>query len=148
MRFILCVRSYLLLDGWTDLHKTLGYIQLNPGYRMGYFSTSGQNLETGNMLFFENRKFQSSKPEVENMIDEKRIQFCNVSHILLFRYFEQERCQRLLKIFAPYVTVYGHTRTKMVLAATRFEKSKNEDRTLITKTHGLSDEIFFDFRFR
>ena len=82
------------------------------------------------------------------MLDEKRIQFCNVSHILLFRYFEQERCQRLLKIFAPYVTVYGHTRTKMVLAATRFEKSKNEDRTLITKTHGLSDEIFFDFRFR
>ena len=115
---------------------------------MGYFSTSGQNLETGNRLFFENRKFQSSKPEVENMLGEKRIRFCNVSHILLFRYFEQERCQRLLKIFAPYVTVYGHTRTKMILAATRFEKSKNEDRTLITKTHGLSDEIFFDFRFR
>ena len=82
------------------------------------------------------------------MLDEKRIQFCNVSHILLFRYFEQERCQRLLKIFAPYVTVYGHTRTKMILAATRFEKSKNEDRHLITKTHGLSDELFFDFRFR
>ena len=24
MRFILCVTSYLLLDGWTDLHETLG----------------------------------------------------------------------------------------------------------------------------
>ena len=53
-----------------------------------------------------------------------------------------------MKIFAPYVTVYGHTQTKMILAANRFEKSKNEDRTLITKTDELSDEIFFDFRFR
>ena len=53
-----------------------------------------------------------------------------------------------MKIFAPYVTVYGHTRTKMILAATRFEESKNEDTTLITKTDELSDEIFFDFRFR
>ena len=53
-----------------------------------------------------------------------------------------------MKIFAPYVIVYGHTRTKMILAGTRFEKSKNQDRTLITKTHELSDEIRFDFRFR
>ena len=53
-----------------------------------------------------------------------------------------------MKIFAPYVTVYGHTRTKMILATTRIEKSKNEDTTLITKTDELSDEIFFDFRFR
>jgi len=36
----------------------------------------------------------------------------------------------------------------MILAATRFEKSRNEDRTLITKTHELSDEILFDFRLR
>jgi len=36
----------------------------------------------------------------------------------------------------------------MILVATRIEKSKNEDRTLITKTHELSDEILFDFRFR
>ena len=36
----------------------------------------------------------------------------------------------------------------MILAATRIEKSKNEDRTLITKTHELSDEILFDFRLR
>ena len=114
---------------------------------MGYFSTSGQNLETGNSPFFENRKFQLSKPEVENMLDKKRIQFCRVSPILLFSYFEQGRHQRRLKIFAPYVIVYGHTRTKMILAATRFEKSKNEDGALITETDELSDEIFFDFRF-
>ena len=36
----------------------------------------------------------------------------------------------------------------MILAATRIEKSKNEDRTLSTKTRELSDEIHFDFRFR
>ena len=124
-----------------------GFIEFDPGYCMGYFSTSGQNLETGNRPFFENRKFQLSKPEVENMLDGKRIQFCSVSPILLFSYLEQGRHQRLLKIFAPHVTVYRHTRTKMILAATRFEKSKNEDRTLITKIDELSDEIFFDFRF-
>ena len=53
-----------------------------------------------------------------------------------------------MKNFVSYVTVYGYTRTKMILAATRIEKSKNEDRTLITKTRELSDEIRFDFRFR
>ena len=53
-----------------------------------------------------------------------------------------------MKNFAPYVIVYGHTRTKMVLAATRLEKSKNEDGTLITKTNELSNEILFDFRLR
>ena len=53
-----------------------------------------------------------------------------------------------MKNFVSYVTVYGYTRTKMILAATRIEKSKNEDRTLITKTGELSDEIHFDFRFR
>ena len=53
-----------------------------------------------------------------------------------------------MKIFAPYVIIYGHIRTKMILATTRIEKSKNEDRTLITKTHELSDKIRFDFRLR
>ena len=53
-----------------------------------------------------------------------------------------------MKIFAPYVIVYGHIRSKMILAADRIEKSRNEDRTLITKTHKLSDEILFDFRLR
>ena len=53
-----------------------------------------------------------------------------------------------MKNFVSYVTVYGYTRTKMILAATKIEKSKNEDRTLVTKTRELSDEIRFDFRFR
>ena len=35
------------------------------GYCMGYYSTSDRNHETGNRLFFENRKFQSWRPEVE-----------------------------------------------------------------------------------
>ena len=53
-----------------------------------------------------------------------------------------------MKIFAPYVIVYGHTRTKMFLATTMIEKSKNEDETIITKTHALSVGILFDFRLR
>ena len=36
----------------------------------------------------------------------------------------------------------------MILAADRIEKSKNEDKTPITKTHELSDETLFDFRLR
>ena len=131
----LCVQNDLLLDGLTDLFETLGV------YRLFHFRPKPRNP------FFENRKFQLLKPEVENMLDKKRIQFCSVSPILLFSYFEQGRHQRRLKIFAPYVIVYGHTRTKMILAATRFEKSKNEDGALITETDELSDEIFFDFRF-
>ena len=107
------------------------------------------NLETVNSsLAAANEKCASLEVDLRAWkSDEKRIQFCSVSPILLFEYFEQGRRQRLLKIFAPYVTVYGHTRTKMILAATRFEKSKNEDGALITETDELSDEIFFDFRF-
>ena len=36
----------------------------------------------------------------------------------------------------------------MILASTGIEKPKNEDRTLNTKIHGLSNEILFNFRFR
>ena len=103
--------------------------------------------QTGSRLFFANRKLERSAPEVDNMLDEKRIKFCCVSTILLFCYFQQGRRQRLLKNFVSNVTVYGHTRTKMIIAVTRIESSKNEDWTLITKTRELSDEIHFDFRF-
>ena len=112
--------------------KLWAYIQLDPGYCMGYFSTSGRNLKTGNWLFFVNRKLKISEPEVKNMLDEKRVQFCSVSTFLRLRYFDQGRRQRLLKIFASYARVYRHTRTKMVFVASRFEESKNEDKTSIT----------------
>ena len=46
-----------------------------------------------------------------------------------------------MKIFALNVRVYGHTGTKIILASTRIEKSKNEDRTLNTKIHGLLNGI-------
>ena len=36
----------------------------------------------------------------------------------------------------------------LILVADKIEKSKNEDRTLTTKTHELSDEILLDFRLR
>ena len=37
---------------------------------------------------------------------------------------------RKSKIFAPYVWVYSHTRTKIILVPTWNMKSENEDRTL------------------
>ena len=104
--------------------------------------------QTGSGLFFANRKLERSEPEVENELDAKRIKFWCVSTILLFCYFEQGRRKRLLKKFVSYVTVYEYAWTKMIIAVTRIESSKNEDRTLITKTRELSDEIRFDFRFR
>ena len=82
------------------------------------------------------------------MLVEKRTKICNGSAILLFRYFEQERRQSALKNFAPYARVYGHARTKMVLGNSRIMESKNQVRTLVTKTHELSNEVLFDFRFR
>ena len=148
MRCILCVRSYLLLDGWTDLHETLVVYITQPGLLHGVFFHLRSQPQNRKLPFFGNRKLKISEPEVENMLDEKRMKFCTGSPILLFWYFDDGRRQRLLKIFAPYGRVYRHTRTKTILAITRVEKSKNEDRTSITKTHELSDEILFNFRSR
>ena len=62
MRFILCVKIDLLLDGWTDLHEILGVDIVRPG-------------------LLHEVHFDS------NVSDEKKIQFCSVSSILLFEYF-------------------------------------------------------------
>ena len=35
MRFILCVQIDLLLDGWTNLHETLGVYIVRPGLLHG-----------------------------------------------------------------------------------------------------------------
>ena len=130
------------------LIKLLGYIELTLNWCNVIFLTSVSALKPEVSYFSINRKFKISEPEVRNIPDRKRIEFQVISKISVWWYFEQGRRQRLLKIFAPYVLVYGHTRTKMVLVVTRIEISKNEDRTPITKTHELSDEILFDFRFR
>ena len=63
----------------------ISYIQLNLGYCMESFSTSGQIIETVSWLFFENRKLKISEPKVEIVLGEKRMQFCTVSPILSFQ---------------------------------------------------------------
>ena len=68
MRFILCVRSYLLLDGWTDLHETLGVH--NNVYTTVYTTQPG--LLHGVIFHFRsehrNRKLAVfRKPEVKNI---------------------------------------------------------------------------------
>ena len=128
--------------------KLLGYIELTLNWCNVIFSTSVSNLKPEMGYFFINRKFKLSEPEVKNIPDRKKIKFQVVSQVSVWWYFEQGWRQRLLKNFAPYVLVYGHARTNMILVATRIQKSKNEDRTLITKIHELSDAILFDFRFR
>ena len=59
--------------------------------------------QTGSELFFINRKFKISEPDVKNIPDRKRIKFQVVSKISVWWYFEQGWRQRLLKNFAPYV---------------------------------------------
>ena len=69
---------------WTDWDETLGVYRVDPDIMQRHIFDFRFRPQTGNRLFFENRKFQKSKPEVENMLDEKRIQFCSASHILVF----------------------------------------------------------------
>ena len=107
------------------LMKLLGFIELALNWCNVLFSTSVSTFKPEMSYFFINRKFKISEPEVRNIPDRKRIKFQVVSKISVWWYFEQGRRQRLLKIFAPYVLVYGHTRTKMVLVVTRIEISKN-----------------------
>ena len=76
---------------WIDLDETLGAYRVDPDIMQRHIFDFRFRPQTGNRPFFENRKFLSLKPEVENMLNEKRIQFCSVSHILLFRYFDQGR---------------------------------------------------------
>ena len=82
------------------------------------------------------------------MLIEKSTKFYSISIVLLLQYFDQERRHSLPKIFGPYVRVYGHARTKMILVPPMVEISKNEDRTLITKNHELFNRTLFDFRLR
>ena len=103
--------------------------------------------------FFKNRKLKISEPEVESMLIVKNKKIYNIGIILFLRYFDQGRRQSLPKIFAPYVRVYGHARTKMILVPPMVDISKNENRTLITKMSFLieyfltSGSDYFHFRF-
>ena len=110
--------------------------------------------QTGSRLFFANRKLERSEPEVENVLDEKRIKFCCVSAILLFCYFEQGRRQRLLKNFASYVRLYTHTRKKWFLwlpglknNKTKIEIPLQKSTSFRTRYFSISGYIVFYLRF-
>ena len=112
--------------------KLWGYIQLDPGYWIGYFSTSSRNFITGKLTIF-------GEPEVKNMFKEKKVQFCSVSTILLYRYLNQGRRRRLLKNCASYVRVlvYTHTRKKWFLWLPGLKNNK----TKIVQKSTSSNEI-------
>ena len=77
MRFILCVTSYLLLDGSTDSHETLGVYTVRPGLLhevLFDFRSASQNWK---WAVFRNRKLKTSQPEVEKYIIGKILGFCN-----------------------------------------------------------------------
>ena len=52
MRFILCVTSYLLLDGWTDLHETLGVYTTRHGLLHGVLFNFRSEVQTGSGPFY------------------------------------------------------------------------------------------------
>ena len=101
-----------------------------------------------------NRKLKISEPEVKNMFEEKRVQFCSVSSILLFRYFNQGRRQRLLKNFASYVRLYTHTRKKWFLLLPGLKNDKTKIEIPLKKSTSFRTRYFstsgynvFYFRF-
>ena len=83
--------------------KLWGCIQFDPGYCMGYFSTSGRNLKTGSWLFFGNRKLKTSEPEVEKYPIRKLVGFGNESPIFVFWYLNPGNHQNH---FCPGMSIY------------------------------------------
>ena len=71
-RCILCVTSYLLLDGGTDWHGTLGIYRTRPGLLHGVLFHFRSEPRNRKLAVFEKRK---SEPEIENIPDKKRIKF-------------------------------------------------------------------------
>ena len=72
------------------------------GYCVGYYSTSDRNHETGNRLFFENRKFQSLQPEVEKYRIGKLMSFVKR---VIFSFFDSWILVAPRTILAGYVHI-------------------------------------------
>ena len=64
--------------------KLLGFIELALNWCNVIFSTSVSDFKPEIGQFFANRKFQSSKPEVEKYLVGKLVSFCNESPIFVF----------------------------------------------------------------
>ena len=94
--------------------------------------------QTGNEPFLVNRKFQSSKPEVEKYPLGKPVGFCNQSPIFIFFYFSV--------VVAPKNQFCPQTFSK-IPGASPGQNIKNKDSTLTIKFDFLFVEHNFDFRF-
>ena len=71
----LCITSCLLLDGWTDLHETLGVYTARPGLLYGvlfYFRSELHNRKIGYFWWTGNWKYRNRKSK----ICLKKICFC------------------------------------------------------------------------
>ena len=84
MRSILCVTQQLLLDLLTDSNETWRVHAVHPWLLQRQLFDFRFLLQTGSGLFFEDRKFQKSKPEVEKHPIGKLVGFCNETPIFVF----------------------------------------------------------------
>ena len=80
---------YVSRTHYSDTHgpifmKLLGFIELALNWCNVIFSISVSDFKPEIGQFFANRKFQSSKPEVEKYLVGKLVGFCNESPIFVF----------------------------------------------------------------
>ena len=85
------------------LMKLLGFIELPLNWCNVIFSTSVSDFKPEVDQFFANRKFQSSKPEVEKYLVGKLVGFCNESPIFVFWYLNPGNHQNH---FCPGMSIY------------------------------------------
>ena len=78
MRCILCVRSYLLLDGWTDLHETLRVYKTQPRLLHGVFFHFRSERQNRKLTVFQ-------KPEVKNIETGSRKVPHAIAHVELYK---------------------------------------------------------------
>ena len=60
---------------YSDLDETLGVYRVNPEIMHRHIFDFRFQPQTGSELFFMNRKFKISEPEVKNILDRKSIKF-------------------------------------------------------------------------
>ena len=128
--------------------KLCGCIELTLRLCNVIFSTSVSDFKPEVGQFFANRKFQSSKPEVEKYLIGKLVIFCNERPIFVFWFFNPGSHQNH---FYPGMSIYLYIGSKIFqksLAPSLFKISPNWDFTYDLKFDPLSIWNISDFRFR
>ena len=128
--------------------KLLGYIELTLSWCNVIFSTSVSDFRPEVGQFFENRKFQSLKPEVDKYLIGKLVSFCNESPIFVFWFLNPGGHQNH---FCPGMSIYSYIESKnfqKLLAPLMFKIPPNWHCTYDLEFDSLSFWNIFDFRFR